>query len=103
MHKRSKIMLEISANRRRAVVIVSGGMDSCVLAYYYAAAGYHLHLLSFDYGQKHATELTYAKKYIAELRNRYSSDGMTITHNIISLPIAQLSPNSDSALINQGV
>lgn len=93
----------IKGINRSAVAIVSGGMDSCVLAYYYAAAGFQLHLLSFDYGQKHAKELTYAKKYIAELRSRYSSDEMTITHNVISLPIAQLSPSSASALINQEV
>ena len=42
----------------RAVLIVSGGMDSCVLAHYYAAAGFHLHLLSFNYGQKHIKKVT---------------------------------------------
>ncbi len=87
---------------RSAVLIVSGGMDSCVLAHYYAAAGFDLHLLSFDYGQKHVKELTYAEKYIADLRNRYGrgSTALTITHNVIELPIARLSPGSDSVLLN---
>jgi 7-cyano-7-deazaguanine synthase len=44
--------MSITVNRDRAVLIVSGGMDSCVLSHYYAAAGFNLHLLSFDYGQK---------------------------------------------------
>lgn len=81
-----------------AVLIVSGGMDSCVLAHYYAAAGFHLHLLSFNYGQKHVKELTYAELYIADLRKRYPS--LKIAHEIIELPISRLLADSDSALIN---
>ncbi len=45
----------------RAVAIVSGGMDSVTLAYLMASEGYDLHLLSFDYGQRHRRELEYAK------------------------------------------
>ncbi|GAC1374887.1 MAG: 7-cyano-7-deazaguanine synthase QueC [Ktedonobacteraceae bacterium] len=85
----------------RAVLIVSGGMDSCVLAHYYAAAGFQLHLLSFNYGQKHVKELTYAELYIADLRNRYSA--LDIEHTVIELPIARLSQGSDSALLNTSV
>jgi 7-cyano-7-deazaguanine synthase len=87
---------------RSAVLIVSGGMDSCVLAHYYAAAGFNLSLLSFDYGQKHVKELTYAEKYIANLRERYGhgSHGLSIRHEVIQLPIARLSPGSESALLN---
>ena len=84
-----------------AVLIVSGGMDSCVLAHYYAAAGFQLHLLSFDYGQKHVKELTYAERYIADLRERYSS--LRIDHTVIELPIGRLSQGSESALLNTGV
>lgn len=45
-----------------AVAIVSGGMDSATLAYYLADQGYKLHLLAFDYGQRHRKELDYAHK-----------------------------------------
>jgi 7-cyano-7-deazaguanine synthase len=45
----------------RAVAIVSGGMDSVTLAYMLASEGYDLHLLSFDYGQRHRRELKYAE------------------------------------------
>jgi 7-cyano-7-deazaguanine synthase len=83
----------------RAVLMVSGGMDSCVLAHYYAAAGFHLHLLSFDYGQKHVKELTYAERYITDLRGRYPQ--LEIEQTTIDLPIARLLTDSDSALINQ--
>src|SRR5438034_10629478 len=97
--------MSIIPRRDRAVLIVSGGMDSCVLAHYYAAAGFHLHLISFNYGQKHIKELTYAEKYISNLRERYSggSRPLEIQHDVIELPISRLLSDSDSALINQGV
>lgn len=41
----------------RAVVLLSGGLDSTTLAYLYAANGFDLHCLSFDYGQRHKKEL----------------------------------------------
>jgi 7-cyano-7-deazaguanine synthase len=91
----------MSNTQPHAVLIVSGGMDSCVLAYYYAAAGFDLHLLSFDYGQKHVKELTYAERYIAKLR--ISHPERTIAQTVIELPIARLLENSDSALINKGI
>lgn len=87
-----------TSRRDRAVLIVSGGMDSCVLAHYYASAGINLHLLSFNYGQKHVKELTYAEKYIAHLREHFRP--LQIAYDIIELPIARLLSNSDSALIN---
>ena len=45
----------------RAVAIVSGGMDSVTLAYLLHSEGHDLHLLSVDYGQRHAKEIGYAK------------------------------------------
>src|SRR5260221_11721861 len=45
----------------KAIAIVSGGLDSITLAYLLHAEGYQMHLLSFDYGQRHKKELTFAK------------------------------------------
>jgi 7-cyano-7-deazaguanine synthase len=94
--------MSTTQERNRAVLIVSGGMDSCVLAHYYAAAGFHLHLVSFNYGQKHVRELTFAELYISHLRERFGKgpQALEIQHDIIDLPIARLLANSDSALIN---
>lgn len=41
----------------KAVLITSGGMDSTVLAYFYKRQGFDLHLVGFDYGQRHVKEL----------------------------------------------
>jgi 7-cyano-7-deazaguanine synthase len=41
----------------KATLIVSGGMDSATLAYYYKNKGFDLHLVGFNYGQRHSKEL----------------------------------------------
>src|SRR5207244_9710909 len=45
----------------RAIAIVSGGLDSVTLAYFLHREGYQLHLISFDYGQRHKKELAFAQ------------------------------------------
>lgn len=47
---------------KKAIAIVSGGLDSVTLAYLLKSEGYDLHLLSFNYGQRHKKELDYARK-----------------------------------------
>jgi 7-cyano-7-deazaguanine synthase len=54
-------------DKKRAVAIVSGGMDSVTLAYMLKSDGYDLDLLSMDYGQRHAKELGYARRCAARL------------------------------------
>jgi 7-cyano-7-deazaguanine synthase len=41
----------------KATLIVSGGMDSATLAYYYDNKGFDVHLVGFNYGQRHSKEL----------------------------------------------
>lgn len=53
--------------KRKAVIILSGGMDSTTLAYDLHSRGYELHALSFNYGQKHSKELERAKITCAKL------------------------------------
>jgi len=57
MHKKRSSFMSTP----KAVAIVSGGLDSVTLAYLLHAEGYHLHLLSFDYGQRHKKELGFAE------------------------------------------
>ncbi len=46
--------------KKKAVVIVSGGMDSVTLAYLLKKEGYDLTMIAFDYGQRHGKELEFA-------------------------------------------
>ncbi len=45
---------------KTAVIILSGGLDSSTMAYYYKEQGYQLLCVSFNYGQKHLKELSSA-------------------------------------------
>jgi 7-cyano-7-deazaguanine synthase len=60
----------------KAVSLMSGGMDSTTLAYMLKSEGYDLHLLSFDYGQRHLKELVAASKL---------AEGLEAGHDIIIL------------------
>lgn len=50
-----------------AVVLLSGGLDSATAAAWAAAAGYRLHALTVDYGQRHRAELDAARAVAAAL------------------------------------
>ena len=52
---------------KRAVVLCSGGLDSTVAAAEAGNAGYELYLLSVNYGQRHAVELTRVPEIAAAL------------------------------------
>ena len=55
-------------NGKKAVLLLSGGLDSATVFYYALSEGYDLFCLSFDYGQRHKQEL-YCAKYLANLNN----------------------------------
>lgn len=59
----------------KAVVIISGGLDSTVLLYY-VRQKFDVYALSFDYGQRHSKELGYAAYTCAQLG---------VEHDIIDL------------------
>lgn len=46
---------------KRAVLLLSGGLDSATLLALATSEGRSVHALSFDYGQRHATELNAAR------------------------------------------
>jgi 7-cyano-7-deazaguanine synthase len=57
---------------RKALCLLSGGLDSTVLAHLLVAEGYEVHALSFDYGQRHRKELDFARRTAARLGIRHS-------------------------------
>jgi 7-cyano-7-deazaguanine synthase len=58
------------------VTTVSGGLDSVTLAHCLAAEGHDLVCLSFDYGQRHAKELAFA---------RACADRIGADHHVVDL------------------
>jgi 7-cyano-7-deazaguanine synthase len=49
-------------NNKKAIVLTSGGLDSTTVLAMVRDAGYSLHCLSFDYGQRHRFELEAARR-----------------------------------------
>jgi 7-cyano-7-deazaguanine synthase len=47
---------------KRAVVLLSGGIDSTVTLAVAKSEGFEIYALSFDYGQRHGIELDRARK-----------------------------------------
>lgn len=81
---------------KKAVLSLSGGMDSSTLLLHLLAHGYEVTALGFDYGQKHKVELERAKSLIEYLKSK----GQSVTHQIIKLD--GLSQLLNSALVTGG-
>jgi len=48
--------------RKKAIILLSGGLDSATTLYYAGSKGYDCRCLIFDYGQRHKKEVESAKK-----------------------------------------
>ena len=71
---------------KRAVVVISGGMDSTTLLYKVIKEGFEVSALSFDYGQRHIKELEVAKQTCKKLN---------VPHKVIDLSsVSQVMKNS---------
>ena len=57
----------MEATSKRAVVLLSGGLDSATVLAIAKAEGYELYAISFAYGQRHVWELEAAKRVAASI------------------------------------
>lgn len=82
---------------KRAVVLLSGGLDSATVLAIARDAGYDCHCLSVDYGQRHRVELNAATRVATALGARehriFKLDltmfgGSALTDSNISVPVA---------------
>jgi 7-cyano-7-deazaguanine synthase len=60
-------MAETNTNSKKAVILLSGGLDSATVLAIAREQGYDPYALSFSYGQRHAWELEAAKHVAASL------------------------------------
>ncbi len=67
---------------RKAVVLLSGGLDSATVLALARQDGYECYALSFDYGQRHRAELDASRRVAAALGAR--------EHRIVRLDLGQL-------------
>ena len=84
--------MSTSTTSQNAVVLLSGGLDS-VTCLYWAKANYaNVTAISFNYGQRHNSELNAAKKIAATAQ---------VNHRIIDIDLAQLggSALTDASLV----
>lgn len=84
------------SQKKKAVLSLSGGMDSSSLLLHLLAEGYEVICLGFDYGQKHKIELDRATSLVEYLKSK----NQPVTHQIIKLD--GLSQLLNSALVTGG-
>jgi len=51
-------------SNKKAIILLSGGLDSAVTLYFAKSKGFTCHCLAFDYGQRHRRELEAARKIV---------------------------------------
>ena len=76
----------------KAVVLLSGGLDSATALAIAKDQGYACHALSFDYGQRHGSELNAAKKVAAAMNVN--------EHKILHVDLTQI---GGSALTDENI
>lgn len=80
---------------KKAVVLLSGGMDSSTVLYIAKTQGFEVYAISFSYGQRHVKELDYAKaaakkagvkEHIVVITNMDAWGGSALTDKGIRVP-----------------
>lgn len=77
---------------KKAIVLLSGGLDSTTCLATAKNKGYECYALSFDYGQKHSVELKQAKKIAQQMQ--------AAQHEIVTLSIGNF---GGSALTDESI
>lgn len=73
--------MQSQPGNKRAVSLLSGGLDSSTLLSYAISKGYEVVALSFDYGQRHRKELDSARKI---------ADFYRVTHRVMKIDLRQI-------------
>ena len=77
---------------RKAVVLLSGGLDSATTLAIARKADFECYCISFDYGQKHLTEVRFAESLAKQLN--------AVSHKVVRIDIGQF---GGSALTDKNI
>lgn len=77
---------------KKAVVLLSGGLDSATTAAIASSEGYQLYAISFDYGQRHAREIESAKAIAKHLD---AADHLIVEFDLRSIGGSALTSDMD--------
>lgn len=77
---------------KKAVVLISGGLDSATTAAIARSDGFEIYALSFDYGQRHAREIESAH---AIARNLSAADHLVISFDMRKIGSSALTADID--------
>ncbi len=69
----------MAQTKKKAVVLLSGGLDSATVMAMVLAEGYEVHALSFRYGQRHAMELDCASE---------QSNAGAVEHRVVDIDLS---------------
>jgi len=72
----------VSDQEQKAVVLLSGGLDSATVLAQAQSAGFDCYAMSFDYSQRHSIELTAAEKIAKHYQVK--------EHKIVTLDLSQI-------------
>ncbi len=78
----SDTKLKNSPPSKKAVILLSGGLDSVTVLAIARSQGYECHTISFDYGQRTRSELSAAKKLSASMG--------ALTHRVMDMNMSQI-------------
>ena len=84
--------LDTEMHQEKAVVLVSGGLDSATVLAMAKSQGFRCFTLSFDYGQRHRAELVAAQKFAAAYPD--------VVHKVVTLNLDSI---GGSALTDQDI
>jgi 7-cyano-7-deazaguanine synthase len=96
----------MSTNPKRAVVLLSGGLDSATVLAIARRQGYEPYALSFSYGQRHAWELEAAKRVAASLgaaQHRIATIDLRIFGGSALTADIEVPKGRDEAEMGQGI
>ncbi|MCK4587467.1 MAG: 7-cyano-7-deazaguanine synthase QueC [Gammaproteobacteria bacterium] len=98
--------------KQKAVILVSGGLDSSTVLAIARDQNYDCYALSFDYGQRHGSELLAASHVVKALgvvtHKQVSLDmraigGSALTDDSIDVPVAPKESDSIESVLTEGI